>query len=130
VACILYQTDTEGNEKPIALSSQKLTEAQAKEWSTTWKEAFAVWALKTNRACVVWVTPSALRPQPPLVFDGISAQEFEIVGATFKSAILVFITNQENLISPLILYPDYRKRKLSFTDICLELLVLVIYDHT
>jgi len=29
VARILSQTDTEGNEKPIALGSQKLTEAQA-----------------------------------------------------------------------------------------------------
>jgi hypothetical protein len=51
VACILSQTDTEGNEKPIALGSQKLTDAQAKAWSTIEKEAFAVvWALKKYRA--------------------------------------------------------------------------------
>jgi len=51
VACILSQTDTEDNEKPIALGSQKLTEAQAKAWSTIEKEAFAViWALKKYRA--------------------------------------------------------------------------------
>jgi len=53
VACILSQTDTVGNEKPIPLGSQKLTEAQAKTWSTTEKEAFAViWALKKFR---VWL---------------------------------------------------------------------------
>jgi len=56
VACILSQTDTEaeGNEKPIALGSQKLTEAQAKEWSTLEKEAFAViWALKKYRTWLI-----------------------------------------------------------------------------
>jgi len=50
VACILSQTDDQGNEKPIALGSQKLTNAQSKAWSTIEKEAFAViWALNKYR---------------------------------------------------------------------------------
>jgi len=79
VACILSQTDTEGNEKPIALGSQKLTEAQAKAWPTIEKEAFAVvWALKKYRA---WLFGSpqvhVYSDHNPLLFLTVSAQEFE-----------------------------------------------------
>jgi len=58
VACILSQTDECGNEKPIALGSQKLTDAQAKAWSTIEKEAFAViWALNKYR-CWLFCSPT------------------------------------------------------------------------
>jgi hypothetical protein len=42
VAGILSQTDALKMEKPIAFTSQKLTESQAKAWSTIEKEAYAV----------------------------------------------------------------------------------------
>jgi hypothetical protein len=42
VSCIVSQTDDKGHEKPIALSSQNLTDAQSKSWSTIEKEAYAV----------------------------------------------------------------------------------------
>jgi len=42
VAGILSQTDEHAMEKPIAFTSQKLTEAQARSWSTIEKEAYAV----------------------------------------------------------------------------------------
>lgn len=42
VAGILTQTATDGSEKPIAFTSQKLTQSQAQAWSTIEKEAYAV----------------------------------------------------------------------------------------
>jgi RNase H-like domain found in reverse transcriptase len=42
VGGILSQTDEHALEKPIAFTSQKLTESQAQSWSTIEKEAYAV----------------------------------------------------------------------------------------
>ena len=42
VGGILSQTDEHALEKPIAFTSQKLTESQSQAWSTIEKEAFAV----------------------------------------------------------------------------------------
>jgi hypothetical protein len=50
VSGIVSQTDDKGHEKPIALSSQKLTDTQSKSWSTIEKEAYAaIFALTKYR---------------------------------------------------------------------------------
>jgi hypothetical protein len=92
VSAILSQTDAYKMEKPIAFSSQKLTESQIHAWSTIEKEAYAVihalhkfrdWILFSKVSIysdhnpLAYITESAPK-SPRLTRWALSLQEFNI----------------------------------------------------
>jgi len=74
VSGILSQTDDNGTEKPIAFTSQKLTDPQNHSWSTIHKEAFAViHSLNKFRDWILFSVVHVYSDHNPLLFITESA---------------------------------------------------------